>query len=76
MEQGGHYHDNTSSIELLDLIQAVTAYASDTEIVSTVAYVINTGRVRLCATFEGVRIDLSMLASAAPRSLLLKHIEH
>ena len=55
---------------LLDLVQAVTAYAnSDTEIVATVAYLINTGRVRLCGTFAGARIDLSILASAAPRSL-------
>jgi hypothetical protein len=62
---------------LLDLVEAVTIYAtSDAEIVATVAYLINTGRVRLCGTFAGARIDLSMLASAAPRSLLLKHVEH
>jgi hypothetical protein len=45
---------------LLDLVQAVTAYAtSDAEIVATVAYLINTGRVRLCGTFAGARIDLA-----------------
>ena len=63
---------------LLDLVQAVTAYAtSDAEIVATVAYLINTGRVRLCGTFAGARIDLASAtpAHAAARSLLLKHIE-
>jgi len=45
---------------LLDLIQAVSKYAtSDTEIVATVAYLINTGRVRLCGTFAGARIHLA-----------------
>jgi hypothetical protein len=51
---------------LLDLVQAVTAYAtSDAEIVATVAYLINTGRVRLCGTFAGARIDLSDNFSAS-----------
>ena len=62
---------------LLDLVQAVTAYAtSDAEIVATVAYLINTGQVRLCGIFAGARIDLATPAHAAPRSLLLKHVEH
>ena len=61
---------------LLDLVQAVTVYAtSDAEIVATVAYLINTGQVRLCGTFAGARIDLSTGTHAAPRSLLLKHVE-
>lgn len=62
---------------LLDLVQAVTTYAtSDAEIVATVAYLINTGRVRLCGSFAGARIDLATLSHAALRSLLLKHVEH
>jgi hypothetical protein len=54
---------------LLDLFEAVTIYAtSDAEIVATVAYLINTGQVRLCGIFAGARIDLAMPAHAAPRS--------
>ena len=62
---------------LLDLIQAFSKYATgDAEIVATVAYLINTGRVRLCDTFSGARIDLATPAHAVPRSLFLKHVEH
>src|SRR5262249_32189507 len=62
---------------LLDLVQAITIYtASDAETVATAAYLINSGRVRLCGTFAGARIDLSMLASAAPQSPLPKYVEH
>jgi hypothetical protein len=54
---------------LLDLVQTVNAYAnSEVEVVSTVAYLINSGKVRLCGTFAGARIDLSTPARAAPRS--------
>jgi hypothetical protein len=48
---------------LLDLIQSVSDYAKDDdEIVATVAYLINSGKVLLCGNFAGARIDLSALA--------------
>jgi hypothetical protein len=48
-----------SKSTLLDLVQAVSVYAtSDEEIVAAVAYLINSGRVLLCGTFAGARIDL------------------
>ena len=54
---------------MLDVVQAVSEYAaSDAEVVATVAYLINSGRVLLCGTFAGVRIDLSTPAGAAPPS--------
>jgi hypothetical protein len=45
---------------LLDLVQAVSDFATnDEEIVATVAYLINSGKVLLCGNFAGARIDLS-----------------
>jgi hypothetical protein len=53
---------------LLDMVQAVSDYAtSDEEIVATVAYLINSGKVRLCGNFAGARIDLSVPACPASR---------
>ena len=53
---------------LLDLVQAITIYAaSDAETVATAAYLINSGRVRLCGTFAGARIDLAAPAHSALR---------
>lgn len=47
---------------LLDLIQTVSACArSDAEVVATVASLVNSGTVRLCGTFAGARIDLTIL---------------
>ena len=44
---------------LLELIQAVSESArNDDEVVATVAYLINSGRVRLCGTFAGAKIAL------------------
>lgn len=44
---------------LLDLVQAVSEFATtDDEIVATVTYLVNSGRVRLCGNFAGARIDL------------------
>ena len=55
---------------LLDVVRAVSAHAtSDAEIVATVAYLINSGKVRLCGTFAGARIDL-----AAPARAGLQHL--
>ena len=54
---------------LLDLVQTVSDCAtSDAEIVATVAYLINSGKVLLCGTFAGARIDLSAPSGAVPRS--------
>jgi hypothetical protein len=59
---------------LLDLVQAVSAYAqSDEEIVATVAALINSGQVRLCGTFAGARIDLR---AARPSSPTGEHIQN
>jgi hypothetical protein len=45
---------------LLDLVQTVNAFAaSDAEVVATVAYLINSGKVRLCGNFAGAKIDLA-----------------
>jgi hypothetical protein len=45
---------------LLDLVQAVNQFAkSDKEVVATVTYLINSGRVRLCGNFAGAKISLA-----------------
>ena len=42
---------------LLELVQTVTESArNDEEVVATIAYLINSGRVRLCGTFAGAKI--------------------
>ena len=53
---------------MLDLVRAVSAAArTDTEVVATVAYLVNSGTVRLCGSFRGARIDLDGAAmTAAP----------
>jgi hypothetical protein len=44
---------------MLDLVKAVSAVATtETEVVATVAYLVNSGTVRLCGNFRGARIDL------------------
>jgi hypothetical protein len=44
---------------LLELVEAVSDYAqTDTEIVATVVYLVNSGRVQLCGNFRGARLDL------------------
>jgi hypothetical protein len=50
---------------LLDLVQTVSDVAtSDDETLATVAYLINSGKVRLCGGFAGGTIDLSARAGA------------
>jgi hypothetical protein len=45
---------------LLDLVQSVSEFAnSDEEVVVTVAYLINSGRVRLCGNFAGAKISFA-----------------
>jgi len=49
----------TPNTTLLDLVNAVSAHTrSDAELIATVAYLVNSGRVRLCGTFKGARFDL------------------
>jgi len=44
---------------LLELVKAVSDSAeTDTEIVATVVYLVNSGRVQLCGNFRGARFDL------------------
>jgi hypothetical protein len=51
---------------LLDLVWTIGDGAtSDAEVVATVAYLINSGKVLLCGTFAGAKIDLSVPTSAA-----------
>lgn len=53
---------------MLDLVQVVSEYArSEDEIVATVTYLINSGKVLLCGNFAGARIDLATLADTASR---------
>jgi hypothetical protein len=50
------------SVTLLDLVTEVAKYArSDNEVIATVAYMVNSGRVHLCGNFKGVRFDLDAL---------------
>jgi hypothetical protein len=42
---------------LLDLVQTVSQFATDdTEIVTVVAHMINSGKVQLCGNFAGAKI--------------------
>jgi hypothetical protein len=44
---------------LLDLVRVVSDFStSDAETVATVAYLVNSGKVRLCGNFAGAKIDL------------------
>ncbi|HLY37729.1 MAG TPA: hypothetical protein VKU61_06825 [Candidatus Binatia bacterium] len=44
---------------LLDLVNAISAQTrSEAELIATIAYLVNSGRVRLCGTFKGARFDL------------------
>ena len=47
---------------LLDLVQTINDYAtgSDDEVVATVTYLVNSGKVLLCGNFAGAKIDLSV----------------
>ena len=53
------------NMTLLDLVNAVSAHAgSEDETIATVAYLVNSGWVRLCGNFKGARFDLRALAAA------------
>jgi hypothetical protein len=52
---------------LLNLVQTVNMYAAnDDEVVATVVYLVNSGKVVLCGNFTGAKIDCSALNHAAP----------
>jgi len=63
---------------LLELVQTVSESArNDEEVVATVAYLVNSGRVRLCGTFAGAKIALRpallpFLAGARAKSELTR----
>jgi hypothetical protein len=51
---------------LLDLVNAVSTFAeSDAEVIATVVYLVNSGRVTLCGNFKGARFDLGELGCAS-----------
>ena len=54
----------TQSMTLLDLVNAVSEHApSEAEVIATVVYLVNSGRVRLCGNFKGGRFDLRELVA-------------
>jgi len=54
----------TRNITLLDLVNAISEQArSEAEVIATVVYLVNSGRVRLCGSFKGARFDLRTLAA-------------
>ena len=51
---------------LLELAETVSNFAtSDNEVVATVVYLINSGKVQLCGNFAGAKIDLALPTHAA-----------
>jgi hypothetical protein len=50
------------NMTMLALVNAVSQYAgSEAELIATVACMVNSGRVRLCGSFEAARFDLRSL---------------
>jgi hypothetical protein len=48
---------------MLDLMLAVSEHArNEAEVIATVVYLVNSGKVRLCGTFKGARFDLRAVA--------------
>jgi hypothetical protein len=55
-----------TQLTMLDLVKAVSATArTDTEVVATVVYLVNSGAVRLCGSFRGARFDLEEVGMTA-----------
>jgi hypothetical protein len=53
------------TVTLFDVVQAVSECATnDEEVVATMVHLVNSGRVLLCGTFVGARIDLYTLPSS------------
>ena len=56
----------TRNITLLELVTEVSRQiASETEVIATVASLVNSGQVCLCGNFRGTRFDLSQLGIEA-----------
>ena len=56
---------------LLNLVQTVSDYAtSDAEVVATVVYLINSGKVLLCGNFAGAKITLPPAVYEVPLSFM------
>lgn len=54
----------TPKVTMLDLVSAVAEYAtSDAELIATVVYLVNSGRVRPNGNFRGRRFDLAQLSA-------------
>ena len=54
------------NMTLLDLVNAVSEHAgSEAELIATVVYMVNSGRVRLCGNFTGTRFHLNSLVGRA-----------
>jgi len=48
---------------MLDLVNAVTECAhSEAEVVATVVFLVNSGAVRLCGNFKGMRFEPALCA--------------
>ena len=57
------------NVTLLDLVAAVSRYAhSDEEVIATVVYMVNSGRVRLAGNFRGARFDLTAAQARSPQA--------
>jgi hypothetical protein len=56
-----------SKVTLLDVVQAVSAYAKDDETVARIASLLKSGTVLLGRTFAGAKSDLPAPAYATPR---------
>ena len=55
----------TRNVTLLELVYEVAQHTrSETELIATVAYMVNRGDVRLCGNFKGRRFELSTLIGA------------
>jgi hypothetical protein len=59
-----------TTITLLDLVQTVSHFAvNDTEVVATVTYLVNSGKVRLGGNFAGAKIALDDASVVTPQRL-------
>jgi hypothetical protein len=48
---------------MLDLVNTVTRYArSEAEVIATVVFLVNSGAVRLCGNFTGMRFEPALCA--------------
>ena len=48
---------------MLDLVNSVTRYArSEAEVIATVVFLVNSGAVRLCGNFKGMRFEPALCA--------------